>query len=162
MLALAIVVAAASGCATSKSGQVVDAQTGGPVAGANVVGVWIRGAGMPGLQHTELVGVRETETDAQGRFHLPAPASFLFGEDSEAVTVYKYGYVAWSNLFVFPTWVRRPSQRVPSTILLERFPVGQIHSRHMDFIGSARMSTLYGREQIPKFIDAQRREEWMR
>jgi hypothetical protein len=161
MLALAIVMAAATGCATSKSGQVVDAQTGAPVAGANVVGVWTRGAGIPGLEHTKLVGVRETETDAQGRFHLPAPASYLVGEDSEAITIYRYGYVAWSNLFVFPTWVRRPSQRVPSTIALERFPEGETHSSHMQFVRSARRSSLYGREQIPKFIGAQRREELM-
>jgi hypothetical protein len=160
-LALVSLAAASGGCATAKSAQVVDAETGAPVAGANVVGVWTRRAGIPGLQHAELVAVRESETDAQGRFHLPAPASYLVGEDNEAITVYKYGYVAWSNLFVFPTWARRSSQRVPSTIALERFPPGQPRSAHMTFVRSVRRSSLYGREQIPQFIRAQREEELM-
>jgi hypothetical protein len=161
-LALAIVAAASSACATSKSAQVVDAETGAPVAGAVVVGVWTRGAGIPGFGYQELVGVRETETDAQGRFHLRAPASYLAGEDNEAITVYKYGYVAWSNLFVFPTSARRPSDRVPSTIGLLPFPPMENRDRHLMFISNATRAGRYGRDQVPKFSSAIRHEETTR
>lgn len=141
-------------------GRVVDAQTGQPIAGAVVLGVWHRIAGLPGLYHHDLVDVREVETDAEGRFALERPGSL--GVDEEAVTVYKFGYVAWSNLYIFPTSESRPNSRVPGEIRLERFPKGQSHQRHISFIDGARRSGTYGLEKVPRFWNALQRELDMR
>ena len=56
-------------CARTIQGQVLDAETGKPIAGAVVLGVWTKPRGF-GEHYTELVGVREAETDADGRFVL--------------------------------------------------------------------------------------------
>lgn len=128
---LMLLVLAGTGCAGTLKGQVVDAQTGNPIAGAVVLGVWMKYVGLPGLEHSQLVGVKETETDAEGRFVLET----LRGEES--ITVYKFGYVAWNNLFIFPTSARRQNTSVPSKISLEKFPPGESHKRHMDFVAGA-------------------------
>jgi len=154
--ALLLLVLTGAGCAGTLKGQVLDAQTGQPIEGVVVLGVWTKYAGLPGLQHGELVGVKETETDAEGQFLLET--AWSLGTE-EAVTVYKFGYVAWSNLFIFPTSARRQDTRVPSTVLLERFPPGEGHQRHMMFINNARRASgMYGRDRIPKFWDALQRE----
>ena len=145
-----------SGSAGSLESQVLDAQTGKPIQGAVVLGVWTKVAGLPGLQHHELVGVREVETDAEGRFVLERAKRIIF-EDDESVTVYKPGYVAWNNIYIFPTSERRKDQRIPSQIFLIRFPPGESHKRHTSFIDGARRGG-YGIETIPKFWNAYRQE----
>lgn len=112
------------------------------------------------MHHTELVGVREVETDAEGRFTLERPSSRYNREDGESVTVYKFGYIAWNNLFTFPPIGsgRREDTTVPAQIRLERFPEGESHQRHVSFIRGAKRSTLYGYERNPKFEDAVDRE----
>ena len=149
------------GCAGTIQGQVVDAQTGQPISGAIVLGVWTKVAGLPGLHHHELVGVQEVETDSEGRFILKRAKSIIH-EDDEAVTVYKFGYVAWSNLYIFPTSERRQNTQMPAQIRLEPFPSGQSHQRHMSFINNSRAAGMYGLDSIPKFWDALQHEIQMR
>jgi hypothetical protein len=145
-----------SGAGTIKA-QVIDAETGSPIRGAVVLGVWTKKAGLPGLHHTELVGLKEAETDEQGWFELEKPSG-RFHEDGEKVTVYKLGYVAWNNLFVFPNSARRKDNHVPSKISLERYPTGQSHQRHMSFINNSTAAGMYGLDRIPKFWDALQHE----
>ena len=155
---LFLLLLAGTGCAGTLKGQVLDAQTGQPIENAVVLGVWSKVAGIPGLHHTEFVAVREAETDTMGRFELEMPRKI--GVDEEAVTVYNPGYVAWSNLFIFPTSERRQDTRVPSKILLEKFPPGQSHRRHVDFIAGATR----GRDNpdsTPKFWKAVRPEHFL-
>ena len=151
---------ATAGWAATLRGQVVDAQTGQPIAGAVVLGVWTKVGGLPGLHHTDLVGVRETETDASGHFALERLKGS--GEDAESLTVYKFGYVAWNNLFVFPTWERRTDAQVPAQIPLERFAPGDSHQKHMSFISNATRAGMFGHESDPKFQKALDREMRMR
>jgi len=144
------------GCAGTIQGQVLDAQTGQPIAGAVVLGVWMKVAGLPGLHHHELVGVEEVETDAEGRFILKRAKSIIH-EDDESVTVYKFGYVAWNNIYMFPSSARRKGQQVPPQILLVRFPQGESHKRHHYFISDA----TWGKDdpaKTPRFSQAVRRE----
>ena len=127
-----VCVTACLGCTTPIRGRVIDASTGQPLQGVAVLGVWVRIPELPGLQHKhELVGLAETQTDENGRFTLPRPRGKA---NEEGITAYKFGYVAWSNLLVFPTFARRPSQRIPSTVPLERFPADQSHRGHSSFI----------------------------
>jgi len=143
---------AGTGCATTLSGQVVDARTGQPIPGAVVLGVWTKAGGLPGLATTKLVAVKETETDAQGRFVLERPAPLT--SDEESVTAYKFGYVAWNNLFAFPDSAPRSNNRVPRKIPLEIFPATESQKRHLSFINNARRSVLYGPRLVPKFWGA--------
>ncbi len=153
LVALVSVLLVSGGCTRTIRGQVVDGQTGKPIAGAIVLGVWTKVAGLPGLNYHKLVGVREVETDAEGRFVLEALMRFP-REDDESVTVYKFGYVAWSNLFIFPTSERRKDMSIPPVIGLEPFPAGQSHQRHMSFISNARRAGMYGYERSRKLEDA--------
>jgi hypothetical protein len=144
-------------CAGTLKAQVIDAETGSPIRGAVVLGVWTKKGGLPGLHHTELVEVKEVETNEGGWFELEKPSG-QFHEDGEKVTVYKLGYVAWNNLFVFPNSARRKDNRVPSKISLERYPANQSHQRHMSFINNSTASGMYGLDRIPKFWNALQRE----
>ncbi len=161
LAALLLLALAAVGCARTVQGRVLDAETRQPIRGAVVVGVWTTLSGLPGLHSHKLVGVRETETDAEGRFVLERlRSSGLEGEgDGQAVTVYKFGYIAWSNLYAFPPLGLRQDQNVPREILLRRFPDGLSRERHLRFIGDATVSAMgYGHESIPRLRDALRPE----
>jgi hypothetical protein len=136
---LLLLVVAGTGCsAATIRARVLDAQTREPIARAVVLGVWTTVSGGL-LYHHELVGVRETETDGNGRFELERlPSSGLNGEgDGQAITVYKAGYIAWSNIYLFQPAKLRENQTIPENIFLERFPPGASHARHRDFISSA-------------------------
>lgn len=143
-----------AGCATTIRAQVLDAETRRPIPGAVVLGVWSRVVGF-GLTHHELVGVAETATDADGRFELERLGRSGFRRE-EAITVYKFGYVAWSNLYHFPIRLRE-DQTIPRDILLGRFPPTESHQRHMGFIDSATAGA-YSHEMIPRFSNAIRQE----
>jgi hypothetical protein len=143
--------------AGSIQGQVFDAQTGKPISGAVVLGVWTRTAGLPGLTYTETVGVRETETDTEGHFTLERPSSRYDREDGESVTVYRSGYLAWNNRLVFPSSERRSDSRVPGHVFLQSFPQGESHRRHVDFISAATWRR-DSQEASPKFWSAVRPE----
>lgn len=146
------------GGAETLQGQVLDAQTGQPIAGAIVLGVWSMVGGPSGLPRTNPVAVKEVEADAEGRFVLEAPGPT--GVEEESVTVYKSGYIAWNNLFTFPTSEPRADTRLPSKIRLERFPPAQSHRRHVDFISEATL----GKDDpatTPKFWKAVRPEYFL-
>ncbi len=158
---LLLIALAGTGCAASLTGQVVDAQTGEPIRGAVVLGVWTRLAGWPGLHHHEFAGVRETQTDDHGRFVLERVGRPNF-EGDESVTVYKFGYAAWNNLFVYPSWERRSTTSVPSQIALEPFPRNGSHQKHLGFIEIIGGAGLYGRDSLPMFWNAVQEEMKLR
>jgi hypothetical protein len=147
------------GCAQmggSIQSQVLDVQTNQPIPGAVVLGVWTKRVGFPGLDHTELVGNREAETDAEGRFTLERPAGSATGE--EEITVYKFGYVAWSNIYIFQVPRGRPDPAVLPQILLDPFPPGASHKEHIYFINKASSLTISGRGDRHRFDGAIERE----
>jgi hypothetical protein len=153
LLGLAVLWLSGAGCSLTGPihGQVLDARTGQPVPGAIVLGVWTTREGVPGLYATKLVDVREVEVDAQGRFTLERPLGMIL-EGDESLTVYKFGYLAWNNLFLFPL-ARRKGTGIPETIRLEEFPAGGSSQEHMSFVHLAG-SDQYGIERIPKFWKA--------
>jgi hypothetical protein len=147
------------GHAETLKGQVLDAENGKPIAGAVVLGVWTKKSGLPGLHHTELVGVKEAETNEQGWFELEKPSG-RFHEDGESVIVYKAGFVAWNNLFVFPGSARRKERTIPLRIPLDKFPQDQPHTKHVDFISGATRGH-DNPDDTPKFWNAVRPEHLM-
>ena len=138
LIAALLVALAASGCATTIQARVLDAETKQPIQGAVVRGIWTKIAGVRGFTHRELVGVRATETDTDGRFVLERlPSDGFDGEgDGQSILVYKFGYVAWSNLITFPSRALRERQGAPKEILLDRFPQSGSHFEHLLFLGS--------------------------
>jgi hypothetical protein len=159
-----LLAAALCGCATGPiRARVLDAQTRQPIPGAVVLGVWTKVvSGLP--YHHDFVGVRETDTDADGRFELERlPSSGLRGEGGgQSITVYKFGYIGWNNLEVFPTSKLREDQNIPSEILLERFPPAESHQQHMFFISNSMLGGMYGLDLIPRFEGAIEQERKLR
>ena len=159
LVPLALLLFCGVGCAAAGpiQSQVLDAQTGQSVAGAIGLGVWTKRVGL-GEHHTDLVGVVETEVDAQGRFTLPRPRGRY---DEESVRVYKFGYVAWNNLYKFPLLTLLRERQVPPTIQLELFPPVESHGDHMRFIRGATSSTVSRRGNRDRFDEAIRKESTM-
>ena len=159
---LALVTGLATGCMVTGQirGQVLDAQTRQPLPGAIALAVWTTAEGVPGLTYTKLLGVQEAEVDVQGRFTLERPAGGVYGAH-ESVTVYKFGYTAWNNREIFPTYQRREDTQVPAEIRLDTFPLGANHIRHVDFLshvtGGVGLSS-----RAPMFWKAARPEELMK
>jgi len=147
-----------TGCATGPiRSQVLDAQTGQPVSGAVVLGVWTKRVGYPGLASGQLVAVKEVEVDAQGRFELERPETSY---REESITVYKFGYVAWNNEEVFPSGKHRPDIHVPAQILLEFFSADWSHQEHIHFIRrvtNSGLSTRAGQLSFDRAIDHESR-----
>ena len=139
----------------SIQGQVFDAQTKQPIPGAIVLGVWTQREGMV-FHITKLVDVKEVEVDAQGRFTLDR--SLGFGIE-ESITVYKFGYVAWNNELIFPSYENRKSKSIPDLILLQPFPAEESHQKHRGFIESVIRGGMYSNERDQRFEDAIRGRE---
>lgn len=92
------------------SGRVVDEETGKPIEGAVVLGVWTYQAGI-GLTHTVVYKAEDDVTDEKGRFFIWGVWNPLINRwllpfiDKADLTVYKRGYVAWNNI---ATWSAGP------------------------------------------------------
>ena len=129
-------------------GRVVDAQTNELVAHAVVLVVWLFAEGAPGLVYSELVDVRESETDADGQFaveDLSRPTTDM------RVTVYKPGYVGWSNIYTYPPLRRRVRPQPFARIeLASRAAVPDIVDDCL-FLDLARAAGLYGADRNPQF-----------
>jgi len=143
------------GCASAPlplRGQVLDAQTGRPVSGAVVLGVWTKLEWNASQASGTLVDVKETEVDDAGRFTLARPDARYAREN---IVVHKPGYVAWSNYAVFPTYQQRDGT-VPPQILLEPFPAGErrLHDRHAEWLDSYARRGLYPKARVPRFIES--------
>jgi len=159
LIGLACLLITGGGCARTLQARVIDAETRQPVDGAVVVGVWTKVQGIGSYFHS-FVGVRETSTDANGRFQLERlESSGLDGEgEGQAITVYKSGYVAWSNIYVAPALELRQDQRIPSQILLEKLPPTYSHRQHLRLIDQATLSWLYSIDATPRLEEALKRE----
>jgi hypothetical protein len=114
------------------SGTVVDAETGKPVEGAVVLAEWTRRQGI-GDYHTVSVRAAYAITDTEGKFNIFGPLHpFVEAPD---VTVYKKGYVAWNNKFIFPDYAhRKQSEDMYKQIRIERFKKFFSHKSHVRFI----------------------------
>ncbi len=118
-------------------GTVVDAETGTPIEGAIVYGEWDITKGI-GLTATYLYKRVETITDKEGKFYLPGVWRPFVNHPQ--IVIYKRGYIAWRNDFIFPDYKKRYDSRwkIISTYRLERFIEGRyLHTRHISFIESA-------------------------
>lgn len=130
-----------SGCYATITGTVVDAETGEPIEGAVVLVEWTKTKGL-GLTYTESYKVVEVITDKEGKVTISGVLSPLV--DPPTVTVYKKGYVAWNNKFIFPDYQHRKDFKYKDSISIkmDRFKEGFSHNEHISFIETAINSTL--------------------
>lgn len=147
-----------SGCyASDITGTVVDAETGKPIEGAVVLAEWTKTKGL-GLTSTESYKVVEVVTDKDGKFAVSGVSTPFVNPPH--LTIYKKGYVAWNNEFIFPDYKKRTDFKWQSghVFRLEQFKENiYSHKEHVMFI----YAPVAGSSKIPRYYDAIRWEEMM-
>jgi len=128
------------GCYAEITGIVIDAETGQPIEGAVVLVEWTKTKGMPGMTYHESYKVIEVLTDREGRVTISGVINPLV--DPPDVTIYKKGYVAWNNLFIFPDYRKRKDFKWQNNYVfkLEKFKPEYTYSAHTLFIHGAMLS----------------------
>ena len=123
-----------TGCEGTITGVVVDAETGQPIEGAVILVEWTQAKGLPGMSYTESYKVVEVVTDEEGKASLEGVANPFVS--SPRVTVYKKGYVAWNNEFIFPDWKKRTDFKWENNYVfkLEKFKPKYSYRKHLSFI----------------------------
>lgn len=122
------------GCYAEMTGTVVDAETGAPIEGAVVLVEWTVTKGVPGMTVTETYEVIEVVSDKEGRANISGV--FNPSVNPPHVTVYKAGYVAWNDEFIFPDYKKREDFRWQDNYVfkLEKFKPEYNYIDHWGFI----------------------------
>lgn len=135
----AIALFISSGCYGPLTGTVIDAETKKPIAGAVVYAEWVVEKGI-GFTHTETYKVVETETDKDGKFSINGAYSLRPSMELFTLIVYKPGYAAWQNKFIY----RFPEEELKRrtdfhwfgfghVFELEKFKETYSHAEHLSF-----------------------------
>lgn len=141
ILLLLIVLLLTTGCYGPLKGKVVDAETGAPIEGAVAMAEWTRTKGF-GNTYTVSAKVSEAVSDKEGNFELGGCYSPFVNKPD--LTIYKKGYVAWNNEYIFPDWKKRVEFEWKSghVFKMERFREDYSYNSHRRFITSAINSTI--------------------
>lgn len=154
------------------TGKVVDAETSEPIEGAVVLVEWTVTKGLLGMTNTESLKVVEAVTDQEGRFNIddkvpePEPDYRLMAiskVNPPEVTIYKRGYVAWNNEYIFPSYKKREDFKWQTYNLyrLVRFKDEYDLDAHISFI---HMAIGYGRGEkilLPKAIEEEKKKAFL-
>lgn len=120
LILLLIVLAITTGCYMGITYKIMDADTKQPIKGAVVNVEWSKTHGLPGLTYHKTYKTVEAISDDNGE--MPIEGCYDFFVDSPRITIYKLGYVAWNDEFIFPNWERRKGKKWENkTIYLEKF-----------------------------------------
>lgn len=122
-----------SGCYVGISGHVIDAETQQPIEGAVVLVEWTKTKGY-GFTYTESYKVAEVMSDKDGNVKLPGCLCLFTNEPD--VTVYKRGYVAWNNKFIFPDYAKRKdfTWQYGNLYQMNKFKPSYSFIKHQSFI----------------------------
>jgi len=136
-----IIIFLTSGCNAEMTGTVVDAETGAPIEGAVVLVEWTVTKGPPGLRSTEIYKTIELLTDKNGKFTIVTILDPMVNKIPHLV-IYKRGYVAWNNQYIFPKWERRKNFELRDGMMMEmeKFRNYYSHYDHVSFISSGAVS----------------------
>lgn len=135
-----IIVLIGAACSAGMSGTVVDTETGKPIEGAVVLVEWTVTKGVPGLSYGKTYKVVEKVTNKEGKFRFLGVLNPFV--NPPIIVVYKKGYVAWNNKYIFPTWAKRTDfeYKDNAIIRLEFFKKEFAYHDHVAFISSAAIS----------------------
>lgn len=119
------------------TGTVVDAETGKPIEGAVILVEWTKTEGLPGLTSTKSFKVIEKLTDKDGKFYIEGLSDTSVNKPD--MTIYKKGYVAWNNEYIFPGWKHRTDFKWKdgNVYKLELFTPAYSYVKHQSFIDSS-------------------------
>ncbi len=118
-------------------GTVVNAETGEPISGAVVLVEWTKSSGgWMGVRTTETYKLVEVVTNKKGKFRVPGIINPFV--NPPIMVIYKKGYVAWRNDYIFPYFVKRKDFQWQNNYIfrLEGFKKIYSHSRHLLFFQS--------------------------
>ncbi len=137
-LPLLLIILLNSACYAGIRGIVVDAETSQPIEGAVMLVEWTMTKGLPGLAYTESYKVVEMVSDKEGVVTLEEGVLNPL-VNPPRVTVYKKGYVAWNNEFIFPDYRERKDFTWMDgyNFKLEKFKSEYTFSEHTFFIHGA-------------------------
>ena len=135
LLMMLLPTAACAGPKSGKSisGKVIDAETGQPIEGAIILVEWTKTHGF-GNTYTTSEKVAEVLSDNNGIVNIPG-YDVRFVNDPD-ITIYKPGYVAWSNQWIFPDTRKRTDFEWKDgyAFILEKFKEGYSYVKHESFI----------------------------
>ena len=142
LIAVLITLLATSGCYLPMTGTVVDAESGAPIEGAVLLVEWTKtNVGGGADPYTISHKVAEAVSDRDGKVKMPGCFCPLANEPD--VTVYKKGYVAWNNKFIFPDYKKRKDFRWGGDAFrMERFKDTYSYSDHESFVSRAINDTI--------------------
>lgn len=159
ILAVAILFLTSS-CYAEMTGTVVDAETGKPIEGAVMLVVWTKTKGL-GLTYTETYKVIEVVTDKAGQLKVSKVYNPFV--NPPYITIYKKGYVAWNNKFIFPDYRKREDFKWQRGYVfkMERFKNEYTYSDHVSFMGTATLGD-WGKifKKAIRLEELKRSEEW--
>ncbi len=117
-------------------GKVVDAETGEPIEGAVAMVEWTKTKGL-GNTYTVSAKVVEAVSDKEGNIELEGCFSPFVNKPN--LTIYKKGYVAWNNVYVFPDWKKREEfeWKDGQVFKIEKFKNTYSYVDHQFFISRA-------------------------
>jgi hypothetical protein len=123
-------------CSAEIKGSVMDAETGKPVEGAIVLVEWTRTKGL-GLTYTKSAKVIEAISDGNGIFRVSKSLNPL--NDPPDITIYKKGYIAWNNKFIFPDYAKRTNFTWQDGYVfkIDKFKDSYSYIKHQSFIDGA-------------------------
>ena len=149
-------------------GTVIDAKTGQAIEGAVVLVEWFKTEGVPGLTSTKVYKAVEAVTDNHGKFTIENVKKLLI--DPPDVTVYKKGYVAWNDKYIFPDYKHRVDFKwgKTSVISLDRFEPDYLKLKpddsnevnidekikHYKWVGNSPFNPSYSHHRHVEFIDS--------
>jgi hypothetical protein len=141
LMSILLLLLLVSGCYLPMSGRVIDAETKQPIEGAVVLVEWTRTHGI-GEHWTESYKVAEVLSDKDGKVKLPGCYFPFIGPPD--VTIYKKGYVAWNNRYIFPNSDHRTDFEWGSGYVfkMEKFLSSYSYLDHRLFINRAARTNL--------------------
>ena len=116
-------------------GTVIDAKTGQPIEDAVIHVDWAIKKGVSGLQYEKDYAVAETVTDINGKFKVSGVLNPFVSPPT--VVIYKKGYVAWRNDYIFPDYQHRAGFEWKGDKVINLEPFKRYsHSQHVLFLRS--------------------------
>ena len=130
------------GCYTgSRSGQVLDAETGKPIDGAVVSMQWNTG-GFLAVVGGSCAALYETQTDSMGKYYVPSQRlekrMWLESVHDENVVIYKDGYEGY-QVYLEAGWYfgrkdSQPYHKRDNLVRLQLFNPSWSHRKHFDWL----------------------------
>lgn len=135
VLVLMMLLHICQGCTRPITGKIVDAETGQPIEGAILLVEWTKVHGF-GNSYTSSEKAVEVLSNKNGVVNIPGYNDPTV--QSPDVTVYKPGYVAWNNKWIFPDRRKRTDFEWGDGYVfkLDKFREEYSYVAHEDFVSS--------------------------